>query len=273
MARCLVVLADGLRPDAITMSHAPTLTTLARDYTTAAHAVTVRPSVTVAALASFATGVAPATHGLVEPGLGFLPQLPRLRPLARMLSAHRVPTTVVAGNIGLRDRPVAWALTNCAGVERLINAGRSAAALAHVARGVTRAEEGFVFAYLPDCDRAGHAHGWMSPQYLRAVSAVDAAVGALTPLLDDTLLIVVSDHGGGGRKPTEHDEPHPLNDHITLIVAGAGARRRHGIAGTVSLLDVPPTILHWFNVPVPAGYEGRVLVDALAPPPAALAIA
>lgn len=271
MARCLVVLADGLRPDAITTTHAPSLTALARDYTSA-HAVTVRPSVTVAALASFATGVSPRTHGLVEPGLRFLPRLADLRPLAKELRAHRVPTTVVAGSIAMRERPIAWALTACAGVDRLISAGRSAASIAHVARGICSAEDGLLFAYLPDCDKVGHAHGWMSKAYLRAVSAVDAAVGSLTALLDDTLLIVLSDHGGGGVIPRDHDHPHPINDQIPLVFAGPGVRRRHGIAGMASILDVPPTILHWFGAPVPECYEGRPLVEAFAPPPA-LAIA
>lgn len=269
MARCLVILADGLRPDVITPTHAPTLSALARDYTSAAHAATVRPSVTVAALASFATGVAPRTHGLVEPGLGFLPTLGELRPLAKELRAHRVSTTVIAASVTQRARPVAWALTACAGVDRLISAGRGAGMIAHATRSViARQERGFFFTYLADCDRTGHAHGWMSPAYLKAVAAVDAAVGALTAVLDDTLMIVVADHGGGGVTATDHDEPHPLNDRIPLILAGPDVRRGGAIAGPVSLLDVPATILHWFGAPIPRAYEGRPLVEAFVPAPA-----
>lgn len=59
MARCLIVLADGLRPDAITHRTAPELMQLAHRSARAAQAVTVRPSLTVAALTSLATGVAP----------------------------------------------------------------------------------------------------------------------------------------------------------------------------------------------------------------------
>jgi predicted AlkP superfamily pyrophosphatase or phosphodiesterase len=29
-------------------------------------------------------------------------------------------------------------------------------------------DDGLVFVYLNDCDQAGHAHGWMSPQYRAA---------------------------------------------------------------------------------------------------------
>ncbi len=94
MRRVVLVLADGLRPDAITATDMPSLDALARTYTMALRARTVRPSRTVAALASLATGVAPETHGLIEPGLGFLARLPALRPLARELSRGGVPSQV-----------------------------------------------------------------------------------------------------------------------------------------------------------------------------------
>ena len=61
MRSVIIVLADGLRPDVITRTDMPSLDALARAYTMAPHATTVRPSRTVAALASLATGVAPAT--------------------------------------------------------------------------------------------------------------------------------------------------------------------------------------------------------------------
>jgi len=265
MARCVVVLTDGLWPDSVTRTHMPTLRALGHDYTRAALAKTVRPSVTVAALASFATGVAPETHGLVEPGLGFLTRLGSLKPMARELSRHRLGTLVAAGAPAVRSRPVAWALTACAGVSRLVLSeggarGTVEGALPHLA------DHDFAFIYLPDCDRAGHQHGWMSPAYLRAASGIDAAIASLDIRLDETLLIVLADHGGGGVNPTDHDLPHPINDAIPLVLAGQGVRHGHVIDREVSLLDVPATILHFFGVPVPHSYEGRPLEDAFEAP-------
>ena len=261
MARCVVVLADGLRPDAITRTHMPALRALGRDYSRALHATTIRPSVTVAALTSLATGVSPATHGLVEPGLGFLARLGSLKPVARELGRQRVKTIVAAGAPAPRNKPVTWALTTCAGIDKLALSDGGArdvvfSALPHLD------EDGFVFVYLPDCDRAGHAHGWMSGAYLQAAALVDAAIGVLTSRLEDTLLMVMADHGGGGVHPTDHDLPHPTNDHIPVIIAGPTVRRHWTMTAPVSLLDVPPTILHWFGAPVPECYEGRVLHEA-----------
>src|SRR5260370_38063540 len=48
----------------------------------------------------------------------------------------------------------------------------------------------------------------------------------------------------------------------------AGSTRSPGVTGryqltrAISLLDVPATVLWWFGVPVPDGYEGRPLAEA-----------
>src|SRR2546427_8062412 len=100
MRRVVLVLADGLRPDAITPGIMPSLDALGSAFTIALHARPVRPSTTVAALASLATGVAPQTHRLTEPGLGFLTNLRSLRPVALELGRGGIPADVVTGELG-----------------------------------------------------------------------------------------------------------------------------------------------------------------------------
>ena len=263
MRRVILVLADGLRPDAITPTDMPSLDALAREYTTALRASTVRPSRTVAALASLATGVAPQTHGLIEPGLGFLTRLPSLRPLARELTRGGVPSQVVASELLPAERAVRWALTKAAGLGKYHSAGLRAREVARAAQAVALAQPtGLVFVYLNDCDQAGHAHGWMSPQYRAAAVEVDAAIGVLADLTEHSLLIVMADHGGGGMSTHDHAEPHPINDHIPLILGDPDVTRRHQLTRPVSLLDVPPTLLWWFGLDVPTAYEGRVITQA-----------
>jgi arylsulfatase A-like enzyme len=127
---------------------------------------------------------------------------------------------------------------------------------------LTQPEERLLFLYLPDCDRAGHAHGWMSDPYLEAAAEVDAAIGTLGEWTDRAVFIVTADHGGGGVRDDEHDEPHPVNDRIPLVVAGPGVTRRHQLTRAISLLDIPATVLWWFGLPVPEAYEGRPLAEA-----------
>jgi hypothetical protein len=266
MRRLILALTDGLRPDAITPTVMPSLHALSATYTSASAARTIRPSATVAALASLATGVAPETHRLIQPGLDFLPRVARLRPVARELARWKVPTDVVTAELPFTSVPIAWALASAAGVRRLLPAGSRARDTATAADWLLDEDgAGLVFVYLPDCDVAGHASGWMSDRYLAAASELDAAIGVLSTHVDDSLLVVVADHGGGGVLATEHHHPHPTNEHIPFILAGPGVASEHRLEAPVSLLDLSATVLWWFGVPIPDCYEGRPLLEAFAP--------
>jgi hypothetical protein len=272
--RVILILTDGLRPDAITPQSTPCLDALSREYCAAPEAVTVRPSTTLAALASLVTGVAPSTHRCTNPGLGIVGQLESMRTLTRELRLHGVPMRVESGEIAPIQRAMVAALAAAAGIAQFTASGATAGEVAWNARREAAAHRsGVTFVYLNDCDVAGHRDGWMSPAYLAAASEVDAAVGTLAPLAWDSLLIVLADHGGGGVSPHDHHEPHAINDRIPLILAGPGVARRRRVPGPVSLLDVPPTLLYWLGIPVPAEYEGRVLVDAFDPRARATVIA
>jgi predicted AlkP superfamily pyrophosphatase or phosphodiesterase len=265
--RVIVVLVDGLRPELVAPQAMPSLFALSREYTRADLARTVRPSVTVAALASLATGVSPATHRLTEPGLGFLPTLSRLRPIAHELGRRGISTMVACASMGPGARSVAWALLTAAGVGKLVVGGSTPRDVAAAATQDLNGP-GFTVVYLPHCDRAGHASGWMSPAYREAAAAADEAIGLVVERSRDALIVVVSDHGGGGIRADDHDEVHPLNELIPLVLAGPGVRRGQVLAREASILDVPATILWHFGLPVPDGYEGRVLEHAFVRAPA-----
>jgi arylsulfatase A-like enzyme len=97
---------------------------------------------------------------------------------------------------------------------------------------------------------------------------MDQALGDLAGALarhegDNTLLIALADHGGGGAVANDHDSMHPADQTIPIILAGAGVAPGT-LGGSVSLLDVPPTVLWALGVAVPPSYEGRVLSGAFA---------
>jgi predicted AlkP superfamily pyrophosphatase or phosphodiesterase len=257
-----VVLADGLRPDAVTPTRMPSLYSLGVQNVRVSQAVTVRPSTTVAALASLATGVSPQSHRLIEPGLRFLSGLRELRPIGRELQRSGITTTVVSSVMDPSSRTIARVMGNAAGMGKLISKGATTRETATVAAGLLADRgSGFTMVYLSACDRAGHGHGWMSEQYLDAAAEIDVAVGLLASSCTNQLFLVLSDHGGGGVDPRDHDAPHRLNDRITMVLAGPGVRKRHRVTRPVSILDVPPTILWAMGLPVPAVYEGRVLSE------------
>ena len=59
-----------------------------------------------------------------------------------------------------------------------------------------------LYVHFDSCDAAGHGHGYGSSEHLAAVSAVDGLIGRIYAALeqgnlqDDTLFMVVTDHGG-----------------------------------------------------------------------------
>lgn len=264
--RIVLVVMDGLRPDAITPAHMPQLTALLARGWQASAALTVRPSVTVAALCSLASGVEPARHGLTAAGFPALGSLRSLRPLPVELRRLGVETTVFIPTLSPHARWVASGLLRLGGVSALRTAPPAPARLVAAARDHLAGNAGreFVVVYLNDADLAGHHWGWMSPAYLRAAGAIDRAMPALGALADDpgTLLIITADHGGGGVDPTDHDAPHPVNDRIPLALVGGQVAHGQVGEGPVRLLDIPPTVLHGFGGTAPAGYAGRVIHEA-----------
>jgi predicted AlkP superfamily pyrophosphatase or phosphodiesterase len=88
----------------------------------------------------------------------------------------------------------------------------------------------FRFLHLSPPDVAGHAHGWMSKPYLRAVRQADALVGRVVKAVNadptrraGTTILLTSDHGGHG--PT-HSNPRLLDDYrIVFMARGAAVDR------------------------------------------------
>lgn len=263
--KVVLLIIDGLRPDAIRRTVMPNLTALLERSWSAAHAVTISPSVTVAALTSLATGVAPATHRLIEPGFRTLGMFAGMTLLPSHLRRNGKRVTIVANDIPAPQLVLARTLLGIVGAVDLVQGGNRPDEVAHRAvKEIAQKGSGLTVVYLNDCDRAGHAEGWMSPWYLSEAARIDDAVTTLARVADrdDTLLIVCADHGGGGIVPHDHDGDHPLNLRIPLILAGAHVRERTRSQSPASLLDIPATILARLGIPIPGNFEGRVLAEA-----------
>ena len=258
-----LVILDGLRPDAVSPEYMPVLSRLLERGWQAPQASTVRPSITIAALTSLATGVSPQQHEITDAGVRNLGRVSGLRPLPRELGRHGVRTSVITAPISGPGRWLAGALLRLGGASHLLSPNASPAGMierAAVRLADPRTRE-FVVSYINDTDIAGHAWGWMSPAYLHAAATIDSALAQLEPLLDepDTLILLTADHGGGGVLPRDHDHPHPVNDAIPIMLLGSRTIPSTTGGNPAHLLDLPPTILHAFGAPIPGSYQGRVL--------------
>ena len=259
--RVVLVVLDGLRPDAMSRFDLMHLERLAKRGASTFTARTVSPSVTACAMASLLTGVAPETHGMQSDRF----HLPRPRgpvhPLARVLAEHSMPTSAFMAGVPVLLSGLAQRIARVLGFGDTRCTGNSAADVLQTAtRTIEAQRRGLIVLHWPDADRAGHLHGWMSPEYAMAASRMDDRLGSLVRLLDlddpSTLLIVLSDHGGGGRVLTHHDSDHPLDVTIPVVLAG-GAVEPGSLGTGVSILDVPATVLWSLGIPRPASYVGK----------------
>lgn len=264
--RVTVVVLDGLRPDAINKFSLYTVARLAQSGASTLSARAVSPSVTAAAMATLLTGAAPDRHGLQSDKF----QLPRsrglLHPWARLLAAQGVETTVVMARIPTLYAPVARGFASLLGVAETRFAGETCAEICRDASKVlSRRHAGVVLIHLPDADRAGHAHGWMSPEYAMAAGRVDNALSRLLAPIDlrdpGELVMICSDHGGGGARTHWHDSDHPSDTTIPVVLAGGGVWPCD-LGPHVEFADLPATLLWSLGVPQPESYAGRPLVQA-----------
>ncbi len=118
------------------------------------------------------------------------------------------------------------------------------------------------FVYLEATDALGHLHGWMSKPYLDGVNRVDGVIGSLMQTLqasgdlDETLIMVMADHGGHGRG---HGTDLAEDMTVPWIVWGPGVRAGWQIEQEVRLMDVAPTLLYALGIPQPPEWRGQVI--------------
>lgn len=112
-------------------------------------------------------------------------------------------------------------------------------------------------------DHVGHTAGHDTPEYYAKMHELDGYVGRIAKaveeagILDETVFIVTSDHGGkgyghGGISMEEMETP--------FIISGKSIRKGHEIEESVMQYDVAATIAHILGIKdVPQVWIGRVV--------------
>jgi predicted AlkP superfamily pyrophosphatase or phosphodiesterase len=265
LARHVVIIGlDGARPDAIQQAAGPALRGLIERGSVCWRASAARPTVTQVNWATILTGCSPQKHG-IDMNPVTEAQLAPLR--------VRVPTVmdVVAKHGGTAAAFLGhWKLypveTGTPGVhvEHSPYPAREAAAVA--ARYIEQNKPQFTFVYMGDLDGLGHRFGWMSKEYLAGMAEVDAAVQAVLDavgragILDQTLIVVASDHGGHGKA---HSAGTAEDAKVPVILAGPGVRMGGTIEDSVSNSDIAPTVLFALRIERPVEWDGMVITSAL----------
>jgi hypothetical protein len=264
--KVVLVSIEGLRADALERWSAPTLRRLAREGGYAERALTVSPALTAPAHLSMLSGVPPETHGVLADELNFTPAMASLDPVFRYAAKqghHAVAFMSREGPLAEFERALACRLAF--GLDSLQLTPPNAGAVVDAARSVlTDAAFDLVFLHFPDPGIAGHLYGFTSAEYGAAVAAVDDALARVAAHIgpsSETLLVVTSDHGGGGAWGAfQHGSDSPEDTQVPLILWGA--RTAPARIADASILDVAPTILWALGMAPPPSYRGRVLLES-----------
>ena len=268
--RVVLVVLDGLRPDAIPAFSLDTIDALAQSGAYTASASTVEPSVTAACMASMLCGVAPDRHGVTSTRFHIPRRSQPVFPMPAVLRDAGLPTTFFMAEVPFLCRGLAKRIAKHLGIGRAGFGGRDSTGVLEAAReALRRQREGLIVMHWPDADDAGHKHGWMSDAYANAATRMDRTLANLAEIVDmpwstDTMLIALADHGGGGAIHNDHESDHPLDRTIPMVLTGGGIAPQTSLPDA-NLLDVPATILWALGVARPASYDGRPLAEVATP--------
>ena len=255
MNKVVLILVDGMRPDSLSACAHPYVTELLAHsrYTLAGQ--TVMPSVTLPCHVSLFHSVPAERHGILTNT--YTPQVRPIRGLCEVLANAGKRCAMLYNWEALRDlsrpgsleyasflrgRSVGWEESNRILTEQTI------ALLAQNA-------PDFTFLYLGWADEAGHAHGWMSEEYLHAVhESFQSIQQVISAVNDDFLTIVTADHGG-------HDRSHgtEMPEDMTIPIILHHPSFAPSQLPQASILDLAPTITATCGVPADHDWEGKPL--------------
>ncbi len=261
MPPVVLVMLDGLRPDAIAAAGCPTLSALRQNGASTLTASSVMPTVTLPCHMTLFHSVPPARHGVTTNDWS-----PMARPLPGLVD--------VAKEQGLRcmffhnweplrnlNRP--GSLFHAYFRDTVYSEDGDDVVAAEAARAIPIDRPDFAFVYLGTIDTIGHRAGWMSDAYLAQVSRVDRQLGVIMDALPpDYAVVINSDHGGHDRS---HGTDMPEDMLIPWIAAGPGIRAGRSIDAPVSLSDTAPTIARLLGIQPHREWEGRSLEIAATP--------
>ena len=253
--KTLLILVDGMRPDALANCKAAQKIMANSVYTL--HAQTVMPSVTLCCHMSLFFGMSPEHHGTQSNTYA-----PPKRPMLSLFDVFAIEKKDVAAFYSwgqLRDLCHPASLNYSLLIKGATHGWENANdRLTDAAIGyINENNSDLTFLYLGYPDEAGHAHGWMSEEYMHAMeNSWENIARIMSVIPKDYAVIITADHGG-------HDHTHgtdlPEDMTIPLIFAGA-ERELVGKLEDVSIMDIAPTVAALAGSSPNADWEGKSLL-------------
>ena len=264
----VLIVVDGLRPDAISKQRTPNIMAIIQRGVTAQTAVTAMHSITIPAHASLLSGLDSNHHGLTSNQVESnqfnsktIFEIAREAGLqtAAYLAKHKLLKLITKKDVDLlhvEDVPFDWDPLSGSSARNITQA---------FARTWTAKQYAITLVHLREPDSAGHQYRWMSPEYLRAVTIVDRSIAEILKVIKkarrsrNTSVLITADHGGKGK---HHASRHHRNYLIPWILSGSGFKKGYRIRTKIRIYDSAPTILAILGLNFESNIDGRIVSEA-----------
>lgn len=257
--RVLIISEDGLRGDIFSEVKLPWHEALYRTGAYSWKARTIRTASTLPSHAAMLSGYDVEQHGLTwnnwRPSRGYI----KVPSIFDEVSAHGMKSAMFVGKFKLRH------IARPGTVEVFERPGYYCKRVAaEAADYLVREKPPLAFVHFSNPDDAGHAKGWSSDDYYRAVNESDRCLGTIVDALEkadmaeDTLIIISADHGGHGHT---HSGACLVDREIPWIAHGPGVRENHHIRSPISTVDTAATALDALGLQVPEEAAGRPVTE------------
>lgn len=255
--KVMLILLDGLRPDALTGCKNPYSRQLLTMGSYSLEAATVYPSVTLPCHMSLFHSVTPERHGILTNT--YVPMSRPVKGLCEQLHDAGKTCAFFYDWEELRDLSLPSALASSFFVSgEIYDYARTCEivtdnALSYIAYG----KPDFAFIYFGNTDHAGHDHGWMSEKYDQACSlSLDKVRSLVERFEGEYNIIITADHGGHGR-----DHGTRLPEDMTIPIIGIGEKFPRGkVFPKAGICDIAPTIAALEGVAAHRDWEGKSLL-------------
>lgn len=251
--KVLLILADGMRPDAV--KNIPEAKEIMNMSAYTLNGKTVFPSVTLPCHMSLFHSVEPMRHGTTTNVYA-----PQVRPIDGLCEAIKKQGKTSAFFIDweeLRDLSRPGSLSHSYYVSGL-DIGFDAADEQLTNNAAEYLKNGgnadFVFLYLGLTDSIGHSNGWMSEEYIEAVEKSWKRISRVFKVLgDDYTVIITADHGGHGRM---HGDDVAEDMTIPIIIYGKDFPKNTEICNA-NIIDIAPTVAKLLDISPADEWDGK----------------
>jgi len=258
--KVLLILADGMRPDSIPACGSDSYQRFFESGNYSYSAQTTDPPVTLPCLMSLFHSVPTERHGVSTNT--FVPMNHPVNGLFEVLAQANKVNAIFYSWQQLRDL---YASRNTVAFSWMMNL-HNYWQERNLDIDATEACEEYLLKFLPDfcflylgmTDECGHKYGWMSPEYLDCVKTATACIEHIVSVLPpEYSVILTADHGGHDRN---HGENVPEDMTIPMCCFGPMFEKGKELRGSVSIMDIAPTVTEILGVAPDPEWEGKSLI-------------